>query len=107
MVKDGAVVVPQALFRIGKAPKKLAEDSPLGLTTLHAQVSDRNEFDYRGVYVPTNGRPILHRLLGKIRTPVKTNVIESRLTKLTPRLFKPNDNDDRVYLALRRMKIVE
>jgi ubiquitin-large subunit ribosomal protein L40e len=91
---DEDLVVPRALYRIGRAPRLPAADSPMGATTLYASAPDRNEFDYRGTYVPVARWWSARK---------KAN--GQRLTKLTPRLFKRNDNDDKVYWTVRRMKL--
>lgn len=79
----GAPTVRRALFRIGAAPRKL--ESPM-TNTLYAGAPTPGEFDYKGTLIPTDGK--------------------GRSVKLTKRLFKRLDNRNKVFDALKRMKLV-
>jgi ubiquitin len=74
--------VNRALFRIGNVPQKI--DSPMS-NTLQARAPTPGEFDYTGKLIVTNGK--------------------GRYVKLTNTLFKKNDNENRLYNTLKRMKL--
>ena len=73
----------QALYRIGDAPKKLLEDSPMS-NLIYAAPPSRGEFSYKGKLVQTNPRGP---------------------TKLTHSVFKRRDNENLLYPALKRMNL--
>jgi ubiquitin len=76
-----AARVRRALFRMGDAPVKM--DSPMqGI--ISAQSPRQGEFDYDGKLIPTNGK---------------------KNTKLTRVLFKPQDNENKLFATLKRMKL--
>jgi len=75
--------VRRALFRIGDLPKRI--DSPLQDVIYSTGGPKPGEFDYAGKLLPTDGR--------------------GRSTKLTARLFKRRDNEDKLYDDLKRMKL--
>jgi hypothetical protein len=74
--------VRRALFRIGAAPKKI--DSPMA-NILYAGPPTQGEFDYKGKLIDTDGK--------------------GRSTKLTKALFKRRDNENKLFSALKRMKL--
>lgn len=76
------IIVRRALFRIGDAPKR--NDSPME-NILTASNPKPGEFDYKGKLIPTDGK--------------------GRSTKLTKRLFKRRDNENKVYGAIKVMKL--
>eukprot|EP00527_Entomoneis_sp_CCMP2396_P009712 CAMPEP_0198136464 /NCGR_PEP_ID=MMETSP1443-20131203/114_1 /TAXON_ID=186043 /ORGANISM="Entomoneis sp., Strain CCMP2396" /LENGTH=268 /DNA_ID=CAMNT_0043797689 /DNA_START=126 /DNA_END=932 /DNA_ORIENTATION=+ len=78
--KANSKIVQRALFRIGAAPKRIA-DSPMS-TVLTATKPSEGEFDYTGKLVATDGK---HK--------------ETKLTKL----FKRRDNESKLYDTLKRM----
>ena len=78
-IKESVIPVRRALFRIGDAPKRL--DSPME-STLYATSPKPGEFDYKGKLVATDGKA---------------------QTKLTTKLFRRRDNENRLYDALHRM----
>jgi ubiquitin len=80
--EEAETTVRRALYRIGNAPKRL--DSPVA-NIVYAGRPTPGEFDYKGTLVPTNGK-------GK---PVK----------LSKRLFKKHDNENKLYAALKRMRL--
>lgn len=73
--------VRRALFRIGKAPRK--SDSPAE-DAIYASSPKPGEFDYKGKLLQTDGT--------------------GRTTKLT-KLFKRRDNENRLYGAIKRMRL--
>mmetsp|Transcript_27394 Transcript_27394/g.57354 ORF Transcript_27394/g.57354 Transcript_27394/m.57354 type:complete len:266 (-) Transcript_27394:72-869(-) len=79
-VADESKIVRRALFRIGDAPKRIA-DSPM-TSVLTAQKPTEGEFDYDGKLVATDGA--------------------NKETKLT-KLFKRRDNESKLYDSLKRM----
>lgn len=74
--------VRRALFRIGDAPKPL-NNSPMA-DALSASSARPGEFDYKGKLIPTAGR---------------------KATKLSEKLFKRRDNQDKVYDSMKKMKL--
>jgi len=76
--------VRRALFWMGRLPRKLP-DSPLE-DVIFANGGPRpGEFDYKGKLIPTDGK--------------------GRATKLSNRLFKRRDNENKLYDSLKRMKL--
>ena len=73
--------VRRALFRIGKAPRK--SDSP-AVDALYAASPKAGEFDYKGKLLQTDGT--------------------GRTTKLT-KLFKRRDNENKLFGAIKRMRL--
>lgn len=73
--------VRRALFRIGKVPRKI--DSPAE-DAIYATSPKTGEFDYKGKLLRTDGT--------------------GRTTKLT-KLFKRRDNENKLYGAIKRMRL--
>jgi hypothetical protein len=79
---DAPITVRRALYRIGTAPKKM--DSPMA-NILYAGPPTPGEFDYKGKLIATDGK--------------------GRCTNLTKPLFKRRDNENKLFSALKRMKL--
>ena len=78
------VTVRRALFRIGDAPSWKNMDSPMA-NMFNARAPTPGEFDYKGKLIATNGN--------------------GRYVKLTKVLFKQRDNENKLFAALKRMKL--
>jgi ubiquitin len=76
--------VSRALFRIGCVPRQNSIDSPMA-NMLQVRPPTPGEFDYTGKLIVTNGK--------------------GRYVKLTNTLFKKNDNENKLYSTLKRMKL--
>lgn len=70
----------RALYRIGDGPKRRMEKSPMH-NLIYAEAPNKNEFDYTGTLVP----------------------VDNGVAKLSKTLFRRNDNESRLYVALQRM----
>lgn len=81
---ETTTTVRRALFRIGAAPKKL--DSPMA-NILYAGPPTPGEFEYQGKLVATDGK--------------------GTFTKLSKTLFKSRDNENKLFAALKRMKLAD
>ena len=79
-----AIPVSRALFRIGCVPRQKSVDSPMA-NMLQVRAPTPGEFDYTGKLIVTNGK--------------------GRYVKLTNTLFKKNDNENKLYSSLKRMKL--
>jgi ubiquitin len=74
----------RALYRIGDAPKRRLESSPLH-NLIYAEAPSKNEFNYHGKLVPVDS--------------------STGVAKLSKTLFHRYDNESRLYVALRRMNL--
>lgn len=81
---SSSIPVSRALFRIGRVPRQKSVDSPMA-NMLQARPPTPGEFDYTGKLIVTNGK--------------------GRYVKLTNTLFKKNDNENKLYSTLKRMKL--
>jgi len=89
--EDKTVRVSRALFWMGKAPPKPV-DSPMEYA-IYASSPTTGEFDYAGKLVATDGN---------ILTGSKK---EQSNTKLSNKLFKRRDNENKLLGSLKRMKL--
>lgn len=80
--RSSTSAVRRALFRIGASPKKI--DSPMA-NILLAGPPTHGEFDYNGKLIATDGK--------------------GRSVKLTKSLFKRRDNENKLFVSLKRMKL--
>ena len=83
-LSSASVPVSRALFRIGSVPRQNSIDSPMA-NMLQVRPPTPGEFDYTGKLIVTNGK--------------------GRYVKLTNTLFKKNDNENKLYSTLKRMKL--
>ena len=83
-VSSLSVPVSRALFRIGRVTRQKSVDSPMA-NMLQVRPPTPGEFDYTGKLIVTNGK--------------------GRYVKLSNTLFKKNDNENKLYSALKRMKL--
>ena len=74
--------IRRGLFYIGPAPRKI--DSPME-EAIYASKPTQGEFDYKGKLIATDGT--------------------GRTTKLTTKLFKRRDNENKVYESIHRMQL--
>lgn len=81
---SSSVPVSRALFRIGSVPRQNSIDSPMA-NMLQVRPPTPGEFDFTGKLIVTNGK--------------------GRYVKLTNTLFKKNDNENKLYSTLKRMKL--
>ena len=81
---SSSIPVSRALFRIGRVPRPKSIDSPMA-NMLQVRPPTPGEFDYTGKLIVTNGK--------------------GRYVKLTNTLFKKNDNENKLYSTLKRMKL--
>jgi ubiquitin len=77
-------VPKRALYRIGDAPKRRLENSPLH-NLIYAEAPSKNEFNYNGRLVPVDS--------------------STGVAKLSKTLFHRYDNESRLYVALQRMNL--
>jgi len=89
--EDKTVRVNRALFWMGKAPPK-AVDSPMK-DAIYASSPTSGEFDYAGKLIATDG----NTLTGSKK--------EQSNTKLSNKLFKRRDNENKLLGSLKRMKL--
>jgi ubiquitin len=80
------VPVRRALFRIGAAPSRKFGNAPMA-NMFTARAPAPGEFDYKGKLIATNGN--------------------GRYVKLTKVLFKERDNENKLFAALKRMKLAQ
>lgn len=81
---SSAIPVSRALFHVGRVPRQKSVVSPMA-NMLQARPPTPGEFDYNGKLIVTNGK--------------------GRYVKLTNTLFKKNDNENKLYSTLKRMKL--
>ena len=81
----GETRVRRALFRMGGGAKNLCkEESPMA-NLIYAAAPSTGEFDYKGRLISTDGT--------------------GRWTKLTRTLFKPRDNENKLFPKLQRIRV--
>jgi ubiquitin len=84
VVTNKSFAPKRALYRIGDAPKRRMENSPLH-NLIYAEAPSKNEFNYNGRLVPVDST--------------------TGVAKLSKTLFHRYDNESRLYVALQRMNL--